>query len=305
MTDLPSKTNMVYYPTFKYVDISGTKSEWERILLEDIEKYRPKYNNTDFARSVARYANSEHQDNEPMLMGITIDLDGEDLEKSLAEARQLRDYLYEAWDLKKEEARFYYSGNRSIHIEIQPETLGIKPHERLYLYMKEAIRGVADRLELEYVDYNLYARRHLYRYIGSINSKTGRYKIEIDPNELNLPTSALMKLGEIDKRYLYQEELELSINETAAKCFSELYETAKKGVDESYFRASTIENLSLLKGILKYPVCVQDLLQGNLRVKGTRNRAMLTLLSFLKDIGKTEADAAAELTPWVKNIPPA
>jgi hypothetical protein len=294
-----------YYPTFKYVDVGIPASKkWERIPLTDLEKHRDKFGNTDFCRSVARYAAQEHQEGQPLLMGIMIDLDGEDLDASLNEARMLRDYFYQEWSLKKEEVRFYYSGNRSIYIDIQPETVNITPHENLYLYIKETMRIIADKLDLGCVDLNLYAKRHLYRCVGAIHSETGKFKIEIDPSELNLPAEEIRKLAATNRKPLYEEDdLELLKNEVAAQSFNELFEIAKKGIDEVNFRISSVEHLSLLRGIAKAPVCVQDILDNNIVVKGTRNRATLTLACFLKDIGKTKAETIDILTPWTKNIP--
>lgn len=295
---------MNYYPGFKYVDVGDAKSKWERILRSEIEKFRSKFNNIDFCQSVARYDNQEHQDSESMLMGISIDLDGENLEFVLSEARLLREYFYSEWDLKKEEVRFYYSGNRSVHIEIQPETLSISPHKCLYLYLRELVRAVADSLELNCVDFSLYAQRHLFRYVGTLHSKTGKFKIELDPSELNLSSGEIKKLADTNRGSLYvEEDLNLSKNGTASKCFNEIFEIAKQSIDESDFRGSKIESLSLIKGLSKSPACVQDLLDHNIRVKGTRNRATLVLVTFLKDVGKTMAETLELLVPWTKAIP--
>jgi len=237
-------------------------------------------------------------------MGMTIDLDSENLETVLREARLLRDYFYTECELKKEEVRFYYSGNRSIHVEIQPETLNISPHERLYLYIKEAIRAIADKLELDCVDHSLYAKRHLFRCVGTKHSKTGRFKVEINPSELNLSAEDLKKLGDTNRGSLYQDEdLELSKNDIASARFNELLEIVRSGVDESNFRGGSTENLGLLKGLSKPPVCIKDLLDNGIVVKGTRNRATLTLACFFKDNGKVEAETIEILTSWVKAIP--
>lgn len=297
---------MDYFPSFKYVDVGNTESKWERIPLANLEKYRAKFNNTDFCRSVARYENPEPKDNGSMIMGITIDLDGDNLnlDTVLNEARLLRDYFYRGWELKKEEVRFYYSGNRSIHIEIQPETINITPHERLNQYIKETVRAIADKLELDCVDYSIYARRHLYRCIGTVHGKTNKYKVEVDPSELNFPSEELKKFGDTDRGYLYpEEEVELTKNEIASESFRELFEIAQNSIDESHFRGSTVENLSLIKGLVKFPACVQDLLEKNIRVKGTRNRATLALVSFFKDLGKTKTEIKELLVPWAKAMP--
>jgi len=239
-----------------------------------------------------------------MLMRVAIDLDGENLENVLKEARLLQGYFCRTWELKKEEVRLYYSGNRSIHIEIQPETLGISPHEKSYLYIKEAVRAIADNLELDCVDYSIYAKRHLFRCAGTIHSKTGKFKVELDPDELNLPVEELKKLADTNRSSLYQEQdLDLTKNETASKYFNAIFEVARKGIDESSFRGSSTENLSLVKGIDKYPACVQDIFDNSIVIKGTRNRAVLSLTCFLKDNGKTKDEIVKILTPWVKAIP--
>ena len=291
-----------HYPTFKYIDAGNALSKWERILLEDLEIYRAKSDNIDICKSVARYASSEHKDGQPMLMGLTIDLDNDDLEKVLKEARALRDYFYDEWGLKTEEVRIYYSGNRSVHIEIQPETLGIHPNEKLYLYIKEVLRAIADELELGCVDLSIYAKRHLFRCAGTKHSKTGRYKVEIDPSELNLPAGDLQKLGDTNRGSLYQD-LELSENAVASQRFKGLFETAQKSIDEATYRGSSIESISMLKGMEKYPPCIQDLLDNGIIRSGTRNRATLTLACFLKDNGKTKDETIEILTQWVKAIP--
>jgi hypothetical protein len=295
--------NTTYYPSFKYVDIGNAKSKWLRILLTDLEKYRSELGNADFCKSLACYSSQTPQSEELMLIGIIIDLDNDNLEVVLVEARSFRDYFYGSWGLRKEDVRFYYSGNRSIHIEIQPETLGISPHSRLYLYIRETVRTIADNLGLGSVDYSLYARRHLLRCVGAVHSKTNKYKIELDPSELNLSTEELYKLGDSNRGYLYKNEVVLSKNETAAKYFSEIFDVAKNTIDESDFRGSKIENLSVIRGMSKFPACVKDLFDNNIRMKGTRNRATLALITFFKDAGKTKAEILELLIPWAKAMP--
>lgn len=294
-----------YFPTFKYRDVGRVgQFKWSRILSDEAEQYREKYINTDFCVSHARYADQDPTTDQPMLMGIVIDMDSADLETVLTEARSLRDYLYEGLGLRKEEAHFYYSGNRSIHIEVQPETLGIEPSDKLHLYIKEAIRRIADILELITIDYSLYARRHLVRCVGTQHSSTKRFKIEIDPSELNLSADEIQKLGEANRGSLYSDEdLNLSANDGASKEFHKLFNEAREIVDEYSFRGASAENLGKLKGTVKYPVCVQDLLENNIRVAGTRNRATLVLASFLKDIGKIKDEVIEILKPWAKAMP--
>ncbi len=296
---------MNYFPNFKYYDVGvPKKTKWKRVVSEDVEKHRARLKNRDFCKTVARYANEQPQDVEPKLMGISIDLDNDNFEVVLSEACGLLHYFYTYFDLKKEEVRFYYSGNRSIHIVIQPETLGICPHEKLHIYIREVVRIIADKLDLENIDYHLYAKRQLFRCEGTRHGKTGRYKVEISPEELILPPEEIEKLGENQRNSLYEEdELELSKNEAAAKCFNELFEMVRKGVEESDYRANSTELSSIIRGLKNFPVCVQDLLENNIREKGTRNRATLTLVSFLKDAGRPPQEIEAILIPWAKAMP--
>jgi len=296
--------NKDYYPAFKYIDVGRAgQSKWQRIVIDDLEKHRGEFGNIDFCRSVARYADLDPSHEQPMLMGIKIDLDSDVFETVLKEGRLLRNYFYTDWDFKKEEINFSYSGNRSLHIEIQPETLNVKPHDKLHLYIKEIVRAIADKLELKTVDFSLYARRHLLRCVGAQHSKTQRYKIELDPAELDLPPDEIQKLSEANRGSLYAgEDLKLSLNECASRRFYELFNIARNIVDEYSFRGSSIENLGKLKGITKYPVCVNDLLENNIRVNGTRNRATLLLVSFFKDIGKDKSSIVEILTPWAQAI---
>ncbi|MEK7308739.1 MAG: hypothetical protein AAB089_06690, partial [Nitrospirota bacterium] len=93
---------MNYYPTFKYIEVGNIKSPWKRIQIADLDSHGAQFNNIDFCKSIARYSNPEPQDKEPILMGIAIDLDDDNLENVLKEARLLQEYFCGTWELKKE-----------------------------------------------------------------------------------------------------------------------------------------------------------------------------------------------------------
>ena len=298
--------NNNYYPAFKYVDVGCPgQGKWKRVLAEEIEKYRNEYGNIDFCCSPARYPDPDPSHEQPMLMGIIIDFDSEDdLSIALKDAGSFLDYFYTFWGLKKEEAHLYVSGNRSAHIEIQAETLGIKPHENLHLYIRDIVREISDAVRARTVDFKIYSRRRIFRCVGTQHSKTNRFKIELNPSELNLSPDEIRKLSETNRGPLYcDEDLNLSLNEDASREFYKLFSKVRNYVDEYSYRASSVENLSKLKGISKYPICINDLLENNIRVKDTRNKATLALVSFLKDVGKNKDEIIQILTPWASSMP--
>lgn len=294
-----------YYPTFKWVDVGRAgQGKWKRVPIEEVEKYRSEFNNEDFCCSPARYADPSPNREQPMLMGIMIDLDSESLEEVLNEARLLRDFFYNEWHLRKEELRLYFSGNRSIHIAIQPETLGVKPHKDLHLYIREVTREISDRTKVKTIDFKIYTSRRIFRYIGAQHSKTKKFKIELDPSELNLSPDEIQKLSSINRGSIYcAENIGLSLNDDASKEFYKLFNKTCNIVDEYNYRGSSVEHLGKLKGISKYPACVDDLLQNNIRLKDTRNKATLVLAAFFKDVGKTKNEILQIMTPWAISMP--
>jgi len=289
---------------YNYIDVGTTKNcMWHRIETKYMEKYREKFKNIDFCISVARYAESDPEKTQKLFMGIVIDLDAPDasgLEDVLREAITLREYFHNDIGLLKEDVHWYFSGNRGIHVVIDPEVLGIEADEFLHLTIKNVVKEIANKLSLKHVDYSLYARRHLCRAIGTRHSKSGLYKIELDPNDLNLLPDEIRVMAKSQREPLYREGP--IKNDSAITNFKKLFDRAKAKASRQIdgLGAVALPDLKFLDG---HPICIRDLMHKSIRRPGDRNRAEMALITYFKDTGNPKNSTLSILKPWTEKIP--
>ncbi len=125
---------------------------------------------------------------------IPIDIDNPNLNESLRIAKDFVNYLYYDFDVEYESLGIYFTGSKGFHIEIPVSLLGeIEPSENLPLRYKNFIQS----FDNWGFDNHIYEKVRLWRIENSINSKTGLYKVRLQPQELlNLSIDEIKEIAQ-------------------------------------------------------------------------------------------------------------
>lgn len=299
---------------FQYVDYSystpeGITAKWERIHISKISELV--YSRTAFNvfTSIQMFKGDIHQDEELQWVPLFFDLDSQDLEIALLDARALVNY-FSQMDLGQEHIRVYFSGSKGFHIVLTPELFGIKPHHELTYIIKNACTYVAQQLKLQSFDTRVYSIRRLWRLPESVHQKTKLFCTEITHGELSKDITALKEIargvtltsGKTQARDpIWDDSIYHNIDPNQICCnwflpFVHDYETQRE-----------LQNLRPKNPIKPHPgedpVCITDLLGNSIRKEGTRNQAEMALMSYYKDTGVDETTANTSVIEWAKAIP--
>jgi hypothetical protein len=258
--------------------------------VEDLERFRKKYNNKSLHTSAFRYT-SKDIENAKLYGDFYLDFDShESFEYVREDVIRALSYLNVTFKIEYDKMVLYFSGNKGIHLIIPAEIFGLEPHENLHLIYKliaEEIKGLSQN---KTIDTQVYHKRAMIRLKNSIHEKTGKYKTEISLSELmnkkDIP-SLCNKIRKINtNKYLL-------INETAKRALEE-----KKDLMEiKYKRKNKVSYDSTLDFD---PPCIQYLL-NNTTSQGGRNFTGTVLASHFRSRGYDNIKAKEELTRWNEN----
>lgn len=109
---------------------------------------------------------------------LWLDIDNEDLNIALSDARELVKYMNRDFSLNPEFLRIYFSGNKGFHIAIPRQVLGFDDYSTdLHLRFK----SFAEQLKIvaSSVDTVVYEKIRIFRIVNSLNAKSKLYKIPL------------------------------------------------------------------------------------------------------------------------------
>ena len=124
---------------------------------------------------------------------LPFDVDGDTLEESQEVLARLLGYIDATWG--KAPMRISYSGNRGYHLSIPASAFGgWDPSDAL----AQRLRGLALRIggDLVDIDPKVYDKNRLWRITNSINSKSGRYKIQLSEAEALGDAGAIAEMAQ-------------------------------------------------------------------------------------------------------------
>lgn len=176
---------------FIFADITrvgkdGKNRSWERVLVKDILSWKTRMTELESLHcyaTIQRFANEVHTVGEPYISPLYFDLDADDLQDSLCDARKLKDYLYVGLEIE-EGVEFFFSGNRGFHITINAKLCGFDASNDLSRICKYMAVNIAEKLSLDTMDAAVYSKRRMWRMNNSRHGKTGLWKIQLTPSEL-------------------------------------------------------------------------------------------------------------------------
>ncbi len=119
---------------------------------------------------------------------LPLDIDSDELERSLNTARHVCGFLLDRWGACEESVLPYFSGNKGFHITIATALFGSPdPSERLPETYQELRRLIVRKARLKYpdtVDLGIGDRLRLLRLPNTRHSKSGLYKVPLSLQEL-------------------------------------------------------------------------------------------------------------------------
>jgi hypothetical protein len=102
-------------------------------------------------------------------------------------------YLTVIMNIDIQQIRFFFSGNKGIHITIPAETLGLEPHVALNQIYKIIMEDIATYCKNETLDPKVYDDKRMFRMVNSYNLKGKAFKVPITYDEYKRLTFAELK----------------------------------------------------------------------------------------------------------------
>lgn len=303
---------MKIWTQFPYADCCysyepGKMTKWKRVLVKDVDKEaRAPSNNQNCFCTVQKYRDAVQDKVNPQVhyCGLFFDLDADPeiygseeaaISVARAEAKRVIQF-FKHKEVEEPHIRVWYSGSKGFHILVMPESLDIKPSRYLTYMMKLAVLHVAKTLDLKTLDMTVYSKGRQWRLPNSIHQSSGRFKVELYHQELDLSHKKLCELATRARDPLYD-----SLEYESIKPTDDGSEWWLRFVKE-YERQEELRNLEPTKHVVKtekWPACVTDIMSGGLKVQGTRNRATMALASYFKDVGYDEAACEKLILGWL------
>src|SRR3989344_1971265 len=150
------------------------------------------------------------------------------------------------------------------------------------------------------IDPILISSRHLFRSVYSINEKSGRVSIPINPKNIlsfNLKEAKIENI-KVDYPFLDSEKI---TDPSASELLIQAFDWNKKNQPQNIIEPKkeikdTIPKIAIKKEF--FPPCIIKVLDG-IKDDG-RKRAVFMLLNFLRSVGWSYEDIEKELTEWNK-----
>ena len=207
---------------------------------------------------------------------------------------------FKQWELTEQEIEIYFSGSKGFHVVIPEKVLDIKPSVDLNKINKAIAMFLKTEIGIEYIDTGIYDRRRVLRLPGSVNFKTGLYKIPLpfdvfDAVSLkNLRQAASVRpLKSSITRMVY------AVNKKAAERFLDCTRWARKLQADKYDTtnlsgkaAADCQTINLSdneKNTKEFLPCIKNALYGDCE-EGRRNSTAFLIASSLiqRKMGREE-----------------
>lgn len=293
---------------YKYVDAyhcdrRGKHSQWQRISVDEITKYREACGGFNCFSTVQLFTSPEQSKGEPQshLAPLYFDLDyADDPTVSQQDAKKLIEFFTKELDVKTSDISVFFSGGKGFHILIDYPVFGIEPRKDLCKIFKHIAGYLIHRLELKALDLAVYTIPRMLRMVNSLHAASRLYKIALTIEELNnLCLDEIKTLAQTPRNLPEHGGKAPALRTKAAHLFAD-----KR---EEYLQAAATANERYAKDEYRFnkntpPECVKDILANGWKKDGDRNQATVQLGAYFKDAGYTKDEAADLLEDWVKRF---
>lgn len=263
------------------------------------KKFLTEYLNTDAYQTILETWTAE--DGTKKLYGpLYLDIDGNAMTPEAYQAVKqdtvlVANFLITQCHVPEDQLRLYFSGSKGFHILVPAVTLGIKAHDLLNLEYKSFAK-YADTFTLhQSVDRAIYDNKRLFRISGSVNSKTGLYKVPLRLSRLReMDHADTMRYASKPKRIKWAKAVFSQRAQDAYQDILKRQEPIKKVKSD---KSIVFENGEILP-------CVQYLLDNGV-MQGNRNNTCVALASSLMQNGYKPAEVSDIMVEWnEQNEPP-
>lgn len=309
-----STTVELKHPEYKYIDFAG-RDVYNRnniIELTELSNSVNKLNGEQCFRTVHRFnqdllgyvPNNKNSiskyDGECFADFLPIEIDGGaktenprvTLEKALEITNEVIDIFQKEYGIDPEYLKYFYSGNRSIHLEIPIGLFGdIHPHKNFNRYMQAIAQRLVGQIE---IDLAMYDKTRLYRIVNTKYNTTGLYKIPLSYSDVLLGSvDKIIDLAKLPRELDTSNNGSIAINEKLAKLFSEV----KEEIDNKpqYERKEKKAGETVYPKEEKY--CIWKINQEG-AVEGYRNDAIVRTVSYYKQKGHSEEAVLGIVLDW-------
>lgn len=272
------------------------------VTIDDIPKYRKKYNNRGVYLSAYRYEDAKGKTLDSLLYGhLYIDLDNPDMKDPDLEDEAFEairedgiraiSFLSAIMGVDEEMIKIYYSGQKGLHIVVPAIILGIPPMKELNFVFKTIANEIHKMSKHKTIDKQIYDNARLFSLPGVRHPETGRYKIPLSFEELRkLPFQKIKRLSASKRKVIYKKPLYSTKANRMFKTYIEDWEKEKKLMNIKSGKKGK-QTLDFL------PPCIASMLNTSCP-QGGRNHTAAALASYFKQRGLSKEKAWAELQEW-------
>ena len=290
---------------------NGGWSSWQWMKVNDLLEFRRKRKSTLIFHTIGHFREQDTEAEQLSDLCFECDVGGEtDFERrqNFQRMQNTVDELYRFFaDLGIEDGqiRFWFTGGRSIHVVVMHQPFGVEPAVELNLVMKHIAsyfnHSILDGDEYLPLDESLYANPKQFRMPNSYYPKYDAWKIEISPNEFDLPEAKLRELAKEPRPSLYDlSDISTDPVPDAVEWYQERLQEFQELEKE---REHIPTNIKALQELTDIPACIADLRTNTISTEGIRNQATLLDATFCKSTKVEKSDAIAIIDGWVQHIP--
>ncbi len=311
--DVNTWTDFKWVKATRQYDTKGRKSfaKWQWVTVDDLLEFRRKRKSTLIFHSIGHFREQDTETEQLCDLCFECDVSGEtDFERrqNFQRMQNTVDEIYRFFadlGISDGQIRFWFTGGRSLHVVVMYQPFGIEPMVELNLVMKHIAQyfnnGLLDGDEYLPLDESLYANPKQFRMPNSYYPKHDAWKIEISPNEFDLPEAKLRKLAKKPRLPLYDlAEISTDPVPDAVEWYQERFREFQELQKEREHIPTDITALKEMEGV---PACISELRTNTIAKNDTRNQATLLDATFCKSTGINQSEAFGIINEWVQRIP--
>lgn len=226
------------------------------------------------------------------LSDFMLDIDRENLEEAAADAQLMFSALSA---FAPGQVRLYFSGKKGFHLAVPAQVFGFEASELLGNVQRRMARKLSSTYGLE-LDYTAYSRARLFRVVGSRHSGTGRFKVEVRPQQL-ADLEALKEYAAMPRPALVTAQ---PVETPQARAWYEDALREEQAYQEALERQMD-DPVDLPEG--EYHPCIKTLLSEGPPMSDSRHKTYITLVGYFKAAGLSRQEAMSLLLPWTQEHP--
>jgi len=294
----------------QYPSGGWTQHTWATV--DKLVEFRKLHKSTLIFHTLNHYAEAETE--KPQLCDLVFECDvgGQTEFEQKQNFRRMQNtvdalyrFFYGDLGLEDGQIRFFFTGGRSIHVVVMHQVFEVEPMVRLNDVMKHIAKYLNLGLLYEDVyhplDENLYANPKMFRMPNSYYPKYDAWKIEISPQEIDLPEAELRKLAKEPRPPLYDPK------EISTEPIPDAVEWYRERLQEFQERKKEREHVPTdpraFQDFEDIPACIADLRENTIRENDKRNQATLLDATFCKSTSVKKDEAFTIINEWVQRIP--